>query len=614
MWRVRRRSALAVLGSTLSSLAGCIERDVSAGPPEQARVVDVYDTMQWGIREITVENESSLTNSEKYRLPFSAVFTAPSGETTTHPGFWDGGDVFKLRFSPDETGTWKYETTSSEPSLDGVTGSFVAVEPTDSDVADLIHYRGHLETVTESDSRYFQFADGTPFLYAAGSMWDGNSKNLGYPGRFQEFIDDRQEKGMTTMQIQVGAPSRDYGRNERNTGINEGGKIFAGTKASPDYSEINPSSFYNFDKRINYIYQADMVPVIFFEWGHSFNDKTERELKDYHRYVIARYAAYNCMFCVTGEYGYADRVSKLRTLGRYDAEIDGHDRLKTIHPGTTQVVTSSVEDFAGDDWIDFHMQQNQAKDQFSALREDWNADDIPIVEAEPHVANNFQHGIDVRRDFWQVLNSGYAAGMAHLYYPLAYNTDQIGDFEKLLDGSETQDGARAYGFYKRIEWWNLRNDQSLVLSGQGGNDSAYKIASYVPDGSLELVYFSDDSSATIDISVISGSTARLKWYNPADGTETTEGSFDTSADPTVSPPPGYRDGVLIVQPPTARDNVGNTLEDQFDRSDEGTEGKIESTEVLDVISSYNFDDENISSRDVLKIIRAFNGDGSWDSV
>jgi hypothetical protein len=40
------------------------------------------------------------------------------------PGFWDGGEVYKIRFSPPTTGEWRYETRSATPELKGKTGAF----------------------------------------------------------------------------------------------------------------------------------------------------------------------------------------------------------------------------------------------------------------------------------------------------------------------------------------------------------------------------------------------------------------------------------------------------------------------------------------------------------
>lgn len=60
-------------------------------------------------------------------ISLSATFAHDSGETVTIPGFWDGdgqggdsGDVFRIRFTPTQPGTWTMtEVTSNAEELDG---------------------------------------------------------------------------------------------------------------------------------------------------------------------------------------------------------------------------------------------------------------------------------------------------------------------------------------------------------------------------------------------------------------------------------------------------------------------------------------------------------------
>ncbi len=54
-------------------------------------------------------------------------FTSPTGKGKGVDAFWDGGRAWRVRFSPDEEGSWGYRTTCSDASdsgLHGVEGSF----------------------------------------------------------------------------------------------------------------------------------------------------------------------------------------------------------------------------------------------------------------------------------------------------------------------------------------------------------------------------------------------------------------------------------------------------------------------------------------------------------
>jgi len=83
--------------------------------------------------------ERSVTNTKSYPNKFTDVtlnveYTAPSGRRVAFWGFYDGdgkggqdGNVWKMRFMPDEVGTWTYAYTWSDGTA-GESGTFVASE------------------------------------------------------------------------------------------------------------------------------------------------------------------------------------------------------------------------------------------------------------------------------------------------------------------------------------------------------------------------------------------------------------------------------------------------------------------------------------------------------
>lgn len=80
--------------------------------------------------------ELSFTNNNwsgnKWDLEFKGNFTSPSDQQLTQWGFYagqiGGNDTWKIYFMPDEIGTWTFETQSTDPDLDGKTGSFNCIE------------------------------------------------------------------------------------------------------------------------------------------------------------------------------------------------------------------------------------------------------------------------------------------------------------------------------------------------------------------------------------------------------------------------------------------------------------------------------------------------------
>jgi len=56
-----------------------------------------------------------------------AILHCPDGETRNLPLFWDGGDCWRLRISPDAVGTWRFTVRSPDKGLDGRTGQFECI-------------------------------------------------------------------------------------------------------------------------------------------------------------------------------------------------------------------------------------------------------------------------------------------------------------------------------------------------------------------------------------------------------------------------------------------------------------------------------------------------------
>ncbi|MFW6371688.1 MAG: DUF5060 domain-containing protein, partial [Bacteroidota bacterium] len=84
---------------------------------------------KWDFFELSLPGPSE--GNPYKETTFNVVFS--KGDVTKIiPGFYDGAGIYMVRFMPEETGTWNYTTQSNIEELDGVTGSFVCVENSES--------------------------------------------------------------------------------------------------------------------------------------------------------------------------------------------------------------------------------------------------------------------------------------------------------------------------------------------------------------------------------------------------------------------------------------------------------------------------------------------------
>ncbi len=171
----RRRTFLLAFAAALA--AGTVACSTEPGTlPAYAR---------WSKIELTFRGPSmqGLGDPNPFAVAFDVMFTAPDGRAFLAPGFYDGdgqggmdGDVWKVRFSADQNGTWSWYTQSPEPKLNGLGGKFLVVDPP-VDAPDL--YRlGRLEYVGE---RYLKFREGGYWIKAGADEpenWLGRAFGL----------------------------------------------------------------------------------------------------------------------------------------------------------------------------------------------------------------------------------------------------------------------------------------------------------------------------------------------------------------------------------------------------------------------------------------------------
>ncbi len=80
----------------------------------------------WKRFEVTLPDPTWEGNP--FDVALTGVFVHTStGRSLTQLGFYAGNDVWKIHFMPDQPGEWTYVTQSTDPDLNGVSGSFNAV-------------------------------------------------------------------------------------------------------------------------------------------------------------------------------------------------------------------------------------------------------------------------------------------------------------------------------------------------------------------------------------------------------------------------------------------------------------------------------------------------------
>ncbi len=120
--------------------------------------------------------EVTLKTSHNYRNPFTdcdvdAVFTGPDGNSVRVPAFWDGGGVWRFRYSSAVVGTHRFTTVCTDSSNRELNEVIGVIEVTPYSGGNPLYSRGGIQVAP--DHRHFEYADGKPFFWLGDTWWKG---------------------------------------------------------------------------------------------------------------------------------------------------------------------------------------------------------------------------------------------------------------------------------------------------------------------------------------------------------------------------------------------------------------------------------------------------------
>lgn len=256
-------------------------------------------------------------------------------------GFWDGGQVFKVRVVATAPGDWKW-TSGSDPAndkgLNGKSGSFNAISWTDEEKELNPNRRGFIQSTPNGHA--LQYADGTPFFFIGDTWWAASTWRYPLTGKspdqnwvpgpegisLENLVHYRKKHGYNSVAMIACFPNwaadkytqayRDgngigirqawekFGHSTAKDMHDEAGNLpfeLTGDGPLADYDKINPAFFQSLDKKMDYLNSVGFIPFLetvrrdhgpswkeYFDWPGSFTR--------YVQYIASRYGAHNLMF------------------------------------------------------------------------------------------------------------------------------------------------------------------------------------------------------------------------------------------------------------------------------------------------------------------------------
>jgi hypothetical protein len=462
----------------------------------------------WEIFDISLKSAKKFQNPYMETVKdgedpyFSAIFTGQSGDALNQsirvPGFWDGDNLWKIRFAPPADGIWKYTTISNDSGLKGKTGVVIVSDWSEEEKKANPIRRGFINVngSGERAGRYFTYADGTPFLWIADTWWDWTNRRITFES-FKRLVDTRAEQGYNIGQI-----------------------FFAGNGWSRESSLLDPAfqipdleQIRNVEIMIAYANSKGITVWIHPWWSNEkINEKIGAEnIRRWWRYVIHRLCAYNVIWVLAGEYnmhnygGFA--LNFWNDLGNLVKSEDPYDRILGAHPtapmwsgGAEAPQWSTSEAVHREQWVDY----NQSQTGHARWRNElipWIVANAyakkpakPVVVTEPwyEFIEGNPTAMDIRFASWSAVMSGAAGhsyGGGHTWRAhLPERPKVVGTWP--MDTSFDVNtlgypGAVSVGFMgrylRKLEWWKLEPHPELVSE----NPSHYCLA----DPGREYLFF-----------------------------------------------------------------------------------------------------------------------------
>lgn len=286
------------------------------------------DVEQWGVWETSLDVPRE--GNPYLDVALSFTFRQDGGGITV-PGFYDGDGVYKVRFSPPARGSWRYETQSNRPELNGKSGSFTVVPPSESN-------HGPVQVF---QTFYLRYADGSPYHEFGTTCY--------------AWVHQPRELEEQTLKTLAASPFNKirfcvfpksyyvYVKNEP--------ELFAFEKGSDgrfDLSRPDPVFWRHFEQRILDLQRLGIEADIILwhpydRWG--FADMSQAQDDRYLRYCIARLSAFrNVWWSLANEYDFMTQQPAghpgNKQWGDWDRffsilqKEDPHQRLRSIHNGS----------------------------------------------------------------------------------------------------------------------------------------------------------------------------------------------------------------------------------------------------------------------------------------
>jgi hypothetical protein len=533
-----------------------------------------YRAEQWQTVELTFRSRKTY-NNPFLDVDLWAYFNGPGGEIIKRPAFWDGGDVWKVRFAPSQQGLWTYKTYASNgnPSLNHQSGSVVATA-----------YSGTLDIyrhgfLRKGRSHNLVYADGTPFFWLSDDLtefdnarWAESNKysspiGINLYSQWMDIVNRRTQQGYSVLQYAFLPHLFGHLYWEPNQ---------VGKRLKVEYfREI-------VDRKVKYVAESGLVSAIALGFHGDVADWAGGlpAMKMMAKYVVARYGSYPMIWNIVEPdqpnahpYG----IDRWREVAKELDALDQYNHPQAVwYWGTAK--GNKVNHYLNESprWVDAIIHQCghgsiAGPAMWPTTQWRWyyeNYPTLPMVEAggcnfEQIYPSGQHNDSTVRYSAYRAVQSGsmgFGYGAQGLWNMVWNQTDTSRDWGgQHINWYDAIDFAGGYqmgylkSFYTSLPWyelvprptgfatWNVTTSDytmPLVKSNDGGRT----VVVYFP-------HFFNTSGSPGRLNYLQAPQYTARWFNPRNGTyiPIAYGFKPQNGSWTVPQKPDSQDWVLLVQ-------------------------------------------------------------------
>jgi len=496
--------------------------------------------------------EQSFQSLRAYANPFqdltlNVLFISPLGETNRVAGFWDGGNTWRVRFSPDQAGRWTFRTVFSDPfnpRMHDQTGAFLCIPGSGS-----VRFQRHGPVRVARDHRHFEHADGTPFFWLADTVWSGP-----------------QQAGTADWDFYVGArAAQKFTAAQWALVPGPAGKNLAAFSGR-EHLVIHPEFFRALDEKVDALNAGGLLSVIAPLWETRFRPATdlpEAQAALLLRYTVARWGANAVAWLLAADGGDPRSVERWKRLGR--AVFGDTPRAPVVLFPSASFL--NFEEFRDETWVDvFGYQSGQnlydptVKPVFAGpLAYLWQKEPArPVISVLaprengviPRTGRRITSA-EARREAWWCVLAAPPAGTSYSAENVAnWNTTASGsDFpawKKSLFLPAAKQLSLLADFCSAIEFWRLTPAPGIVTVSPGARAPQHEITAASADaGALTVAFVPENRVLEIPLAAVP-MPPRARWLDVLTG-ETSPAVAVAGARNCRFPKPDAGDWLLVIE-------------------------------------------------------------------